>query len=128
MFPPHHLALEQIEAERAFKAARRRRRHDALVVHDERSLVCRTPRREQVREIPLERIVGTFDPGRARDFDGGFRPAERTRRRWLSVWRADTTPPITVMELCGAYAVVDGHHRVSVARARGAATITAVVA
>jgi hypothetical protein len=128
MFSPHHIAFEQIEAERAFKAARRRRRQDALVVHDQRSLGCRTPGRDQVREIPLARIIGTFEPGRARDFDGDFRPAERTRRRWLSVWRADTTPPITVMELCGAYAVVDGHHRVSVARARGAQTITAVVA
>ena len=127
MFPPHHLAFEQLEAERAFKAARRRRRTEALVVHDQRSLACRTPGRDQVREIPLERIVGTFDAGRARDFDGEFRPAQRTRRRWLSVWRADTTPPITVMEVCGVYAVVDGHHRVSVARARGAATISAVI-
>src|SRR3954451_1560148 len=128
MFSPHQLAFGQIEAERAFKATSRRRRQEALTVHDEHSLVCRTPGRDQVREIPLERILGTFDAGRARDFDGGFRPAERTRRRWLSVWRADTTPPITVMELCGAYAVVDGHHRVSVARARGEATITAVIA
>src|SRR3954468_15130466 len=128
MFFPPHAAFEQIEAERAFKAARRRRRAEALVVHDQRALARRTPRGNSVREIPLERIVGTFDAGRARDFDGGFRPEARTRRRWLSVWRADTTPPITVMELCGAYVVVDGHHRVSVARARGAATITAVVA
>ena len=127
MFPPHHLAFEQIEAERAFKAARRRRRQDALVVHDQFSLARRTPRGQQVREIPLARILGTFDAGRARDFDGDFRPAQRTRRRWLSVWRADTTPPITVMEVCGAYAILDGHHRVSVARARGAATITAVI-
>ena len=128
MFSPHHIAFDQIEAERAFKAAKRRRRSETLAVHDQRSMARRTPRGNVVREIPLARIAGTFDAGRSGDFDAAFEPAERTRRRWLSVWRADTTPPITVMELCGAYVVVDGHHRVSVAKARGESTIAALVA
>ena len=128
MFSPHHIAFDQIEAERAFKAAKRRRRSETLAVHDQRSIARRTPRGNVVREIPLARIAGTFDAGRARDFDAAFEPTERTRRRWLSVWRADTTPPIAVMELCGAYVVVDGHHRVSVAKARGEVTIAALVA
>jgi len=127
MLSAHHIAWEQMQADRAFRAAKRRRVREALVVHDQTALARRTPGGNMVREIPLAAIVGTFDAGRARDFDGGFRPEARTRRRWLSVWRADTTPPITVMEICGVYAIVDGHHRVSVARARGAATITAVV-
>ena len=37
-------------------------------------------------------------------------------------------PPISVATVGDAYAVRDGHHRVSVARARGALTISAVVA
>jgi ParB-like chromosome segregation protein Spo0J len=36
-------------------------------------------------------------------------------------------PPILVVRVGGGYALRDGHHRVSVARARGAATIRAVV-
>ena len=37
-------------------------------------------------------------------------------------------PPISVTAVGDAYAIRDGHHRVSVARARGALSITAVVA
>jgi hypothetical protein len=36
-------------------------------------------------------------------------------------------PPISVVPFGDGYAVRDGHHRVSVARARGALTIDAVV-
>jgi hypothetical protein len=128
MLSPHHIAWDQMEAERAFRAAKRRRRREALIVHDQNAIARRTPGANAVREIPLSAIVGTFDAGRARDFDGAFRPLERARRRWLRVWLADMLPPITVMQLGQTYAVVDGHHRVSVAKARGARTISAVVA
>ena len=36
-------------------------------------------------------------------------------------------PPISVVAIGDAYAIRDGHHRVSVARARGALTIDATV-
>ena len=36
-------------------------------------------------------------------------------------------PPISVVAVGDSYAVRDGHHRVSVARARGALTIDATV-
>jgi ParB-like chromosome segregation protein Spo0J len=36
-------------------------------------------------------------------------------------------PPISVVRVGDGYAVRDGHHRVSVARARGAETIDATV-
>jgi len=36
-------------------------------------------------------------------------------------------PPISLVDVGGCYAVRDGHHRVSVARARGALTIDATV-
>ena len=121
------MAWREIEADRAFRAAKRRRRREALVVHDQRSLARRGAGWLGEREIPLDAIVGTFDAGRARDFDGRFRPTRRTRPRWLRVWLADALPPITVMPVDGGYVVLDGHHRVSVARARGADTIPAVV-
>ena len=85
-----------------------------------------------VREIPLDAITGTLEPGRAREFDAEFRPVGRMRKRWLRVWVAEHTGPglgpISVVKVGQNYAVADGHHRVSVARARGAVTIDAIVA
>ena len=103
-----------------------------LIVHDPRAFTRRTAA-TGVREISLEAITGTLEPGRAREFDSEFRPSARTRKRWLRVWVAEHDgpglPPISVVQVGkDAYAIADGHHRVSVARARGAATIDAVVA
>jgi hypothetical protein len=134
MLAHHHVAWRSIEAERAFGKAKRARRNRRLLrraadldVHDERTLARRSGGGATVREIPVDAIVGTFDPGRATQFDRAFGPVERTRRRWLSVWMADDLPPISVMRVGNAYALLDGHHRVSVAIARGATTIPAVV-
>jgi hypothetical protein len=84
-----------------------------------------------VRDIPIDAIAGTLEPQRG-GFDSEFRPTARTRRRWTSIWLAEhrgvALPPISVASVAGAYAVRDGHHRVSVAQARGALTIAAVVA
>ena len=85
-----------------------------------------------MRDIPLDLIVGSLEPHRAEQFDSEFRPSAPTRRRWTSVWLAEergtVLPPISVAPIGGAYAIRDGHHRVSVARARGALSITARVA
>jgi hypothetical protein len=133
----------QMDAERAFaREARARRRASiarwlrrlpatcgGLAVYDERSL----PRagRRRVREIPLDAIAGTVEPSRANLFDGDFRPAAGARSRWQRVWLAEhggaVLPPIEVVRVGDEYAVRDGHHRVSVARARGALTIDAAV-
>jgi hypothetical protein len=133
------------EAERAFgKVVRARRRASLartllrrcvecarLVVVDEDG-ASRAAGHHGVRDIPLNAIVGTFEPNRATQFDSEFRPSPPTRNRWLSVWLAEhrgaVLPPISVAPIGDVYAVRDGHHRVSVARARGALTITAVVA
>ena len=72
-----------------------------LIVHDERTL----PRRNGgwVREIPLDAITGTFEAGRALDFDNEFRPSKRARKRWLRVWVGEHTgaglPPIDVVQV-----------------------------
>ena len=85
-----------------------------------------------VRDIPLDAIAGSVEPHRAAQFDCEFRPSPPTRNRWLGVWLAEqhgaVLPPISVAPIGDAYAIRDGHHRVSVARARGALTISAVIA
>jgi hypothetical protein len=101
-----------------------------LTVHDARNR--RINLTNNVREIPLEMITATVEPSRAQQFDAWFRPAgKRTRGRWERLWIAEqqgeSLPPIDVVQTGCGYAVIDGHHRVSVARARGAITIDAVV-
>jgi hypothetical protein len=136
---------DSIDAERAFtRSARSRRRaavlrlvrrgagaEDRLAVYDEPS-AARERVTRGIREIPLSAIRGTLEPSRARMFDGAFRPAAAARSRWERVWiaeqRGQTLPPISVARVGDAYAVRDGHHRVSVARARGALTIDATLA
>src|SRR4051812_4391365 len=133
------------EAERAFGKAVRAHRRASLTRRVLRRCVecarlmivdAEAPRRTAAghgrRDIPLESIVASLEPHRAAQFDSEFRPAPPTRSRWLSVWLAEqrgtVLPPISVVPIGDAYAVRDGHHRVSVARARGALTITATVA
>ena len=81
--------------------------------------------------IPIAAISGTLEPSRAAMFDRRFRPAARARRRWERVWLAEqhgaVMPPISVIQVGESYAVRDGHHRVSVAKARGALSIDATV-
>jgi ParB-like chromosome segregation protein Spo0J len=46
----------------------------------------------------------------------------------MAAERGVTLPPISVVQVGDGYAVRDGHHRVSVAKARGLVSISAVVA
>jgi hypothetical protein len=135
-----------IDAERAFTRAARRRRRAALARRLHRAPACgaqlsvyggprvsaaRAGGGQGVREIPIDAISGTLEPSRARLFDGCFRPTGRARSRWERVWLAEhqgaVLPPISVVPVDGGYAVRDGHHRVSVAKARGAVSIDATV-
>ncbi|MDA0184191.1 ParB N-terminal domain-containing protein [Solirubrobacter phytolaccae] len=134
-----------MDAQRAFDKAARAQRRAAIVNRLRRqcqdcvrlqvhSTSYRTAPRHTsgVKEIPLEQISATVEPARARQFDSDFRPAaKRTRARWERLWmaeqRGEMIPPINVVRTHAGYAVVDGHHRVSVAKSRGAITIDAVV-
>ena len=135
-----------IDAERAFVRAARARRRAAIArrlrrapagcsqlpVYDERHIArSRVPARRGIREIPVDAIRGTTEPARAPLFDGDFRPARAARSRWQRLWLAEVRgavlPPISVVPVDDGYAVRDGHHRVSVARARGALTIDATM-
>jgi hypothetical protein len=74
-----------------------------------------------VRPVPVSAIVGTVD--RTRDFDRDFLPRRyEMEDRWSRVERAvqrGDIPPIVVYELEGRYFLVDGHHRVAVAKQLG---------
>ena len=85
------------------------------------------------REIPVDKIVGSVAPDfKSGDFDPGFLPINRrTRERWTRIYQAmvegDELPPIDVYQVDDRYYVIDGHHRVSVARSLGRPTINARV-
>jgi hypothetical protein len=133
----------ETEAERAFGRANRSRRrarlarrllHHACACCDRLAVAVPAPGRRAprgLREIPLARIHGTLEPHRAEQFDYDFRPAPAVRERWQRLWVAEARganlPPISVVPAGDGYAVRDGHHRVSVAHARGALTIDAFV-
>ncbi len=84
-----------------------------------------------IQPIPLDSITGTVEPERAIAFDGAFRPPRWSRGRWQLMWmacrRGQALPPISVYRLRGRHFVIDGHHRVSVARSLEAASIDADV-
>lgn len=77
---------------------------------------------QQLKVVPLGAIVGTVEP--TTQFDSRFRPAsELVRHRWeriaLAHRKGAALPPVVLRSGPGGYYVVDGRHRVSVARALG---------
>ena len=83
-----------------------------------------------VQDVPLERIVGTVQ--REREFNRAFLPREESLRgRWQEIeGLAEGMKgflPVELYRVGDTHFVVDGHHRVSVARAMGAPTIEARV-
>ena len=70
--------------------------------------------------VRIDQVQGSA--GRYNDFDRNFRPLqEHTQRRWLSVARArqegKSLPPVELVRVGETYYCLDGHHRLSVARA-----------
>ena len=95
------------------------------------ALGWRGEKRLGLQTIDLDSIVGTVDRSR-REFDRSFRPtSRRVRRRWQGIAekmrRGDSMPPIEVYRVAGMHFVIDGHHRVSVARQLGRDKIDAMV-
>ena len=87
-----------------------------------------TPR--GVRDIPLDAIVGSV--GRYSDFTRSFLPKQNSdEERWTRVEAAASKstelPAIEVYQIGEAYFVLDGNHRVSVARQKGFQYISAHV-
>jgi hypothetical protein len=84
-----------------------------------------------MQPITLASIVGSVDQHKAVSFDRSFRPPDWSRGRWtlmyLAARRGSELPPISVYRVGDEHFVQDGHHRVSVARALGAASVEAHV-
>jgi hypothetical protein len=123
----------RVEAERAFRRlSRRRREADLSYLAMESGPAAMASRRSLgVQTIAIASIVGTVDRHKAESFDQSFRPAQWSRGRWtlmyLAAQRGVEMPPISVYRFGGQHYVRDGHHRVSVARALGAAGVDAEV-
>jgi len=82
-----------------------------------------------LRTVEVDRVIGSV--GRSRDFDSGFMPTRASEVGWKSVDLAFRTgrdlPPIALNKVGDSYFVVDGDHRVSVARYHGVEWIDAEV-
>lgn len=83
-----------------------------------------------VQTVLVEQIVGSLN--RYHEFDRVFLPAsDKLATRWQSVNRAFyqeiSLPPVVLYKVGQVYFVVDGHHRVSVARGQGQIYIEAEV-
>jgi hypothetical protein len=83
-----------------------------------------------IQEISLAAIVGTV--GREHDFNRAFFPrGESLRQRWKEIKEIAEGPigfpPIELYKVHDVFFVIDGHHRVSVARSLNAPTIEAHV-
>jgi hypothetical protein len=80
-----------------------------------------------VRPIPVDRVVGT--DGKVGAFTRRFEPRHRfSRERLRSLEHAFPDggfPPIVAVKMGETYFVIDGHHRVALARRHGGATIDA---
>jgi hypothetical protein len=83
-----------------------------------------------VRTVRVEDIVGSLN--RYHEFDRAFLPVEdRLASRWqnidLAFYKDISLPPVLLYKVGQIYFVVDGHHRVSVAREQGQEYIEADV-
>jgi hypothetical protein len=83
-----------------------------------------------IQEVPLDQIVGTL--GRPGEFNRAFLPRdEALKDRWDRLMDLAEGPrgfpPVELYKVGHAYFVVDGHHRVSVAKTLGAPSIEAHV-
>ena len=82
------------------------------------------------RTVPIHQIRGSL--GRCEDFDTNFNPAKsHSQWRWLNIATARqkgvALPLVDLIQVGDTYFVQDGHHRISVAKAWGQASIDAQV-
>ena len=83
-----------------------------------------------VKTVPTSQIVGSLN--RYHEFDTAFLPKnDENAKRWQSVdsafYQEISLPPVVLYKVGEVYFVVDGHHRVSVAREQNADFIDAEV-
>ena len=113
-------------------SARLRRDRDRLLAFDEVRKALQADNRfcVGIRAVEVARIVGSV--GRWRQFERGFMPVESSAEtRWkrvdLAFHSGEELPPVVLYKVGEAYFVLDGNHRVSVARFQGVEMIDAEV-
>lgn len=84
-----------------------------------------------LKSVDINLIRGTLGR-KGLDFDHHFHPlTDRIRDRWVSVAKAReenvSLDVLRLIQIGGSYFVVDGHHRISVARALGESAVDAEV-
>ena len=132
----------RVKAQQAFDHARRRAKMHALlgtITGKKKDLLSYEAVRQKVKpfglhrqyrdDIPLDAIVGSV--GRYQDFNEEFLPlTDSDAQRWIRLKVAqeeEGLPPIEVYKISNVYFVLDGNHRVSIAREMGMETIEANV-
>jgi hypothetical protein len=117
---------------RVLARLRRRPASNRLLSFDDvrRALWANNRRYWGMRVVEVEKIFGSV--GRRRDFDRSFLPArasvgERWKRIDRAFHRGEDLPPVELYKMGDAYFVLDGHHRVSVARYHSVPTVEAEV-
>lgn len=80
--------------------------------------------------VPIDQIVGTVEPTRSRCFDRRFRPTSevprpRFERIAAGIRSGRGMDPVELYRCDGRYYVLDGHHRIAVARALGERAVSA---
>jgi len=86
---------------------------------------------KRLQEIKLDKIVGSVNKFKSRDFSRTFLPkSSRNKDRWRRVddlFHNQWIEPIEVYKVGQVYFVRDGHHRISINRTHGINTIEAYV-
>lgn len=105
-----------------------------LLPYDEISTKLRAVSRTDrgIKQVPLKDIIGSVN--RIQDFDRNFLPLrDDDIYRWAGVKTAMTSPmakgvpPVSLYQIGDVYFVLDGNHRVSIAKEMGMETIEAYV-
>ena len=112
--------------------ARLARRPNRLLSFDEvkDKLNLRGSAYRGLQTVPVKAVVGSVN--RYRDFDNAFLPTQtHTADRWKAInsfyYGDETLPPVKLYQVGDVYFVLDGNHRVSVAREHGVEYIDAEV-
>ena len=129
-------SVDMPDARETFEVARARHARRALLRRPDASALpvlarSRSAARTVACVVPLREIVGSVDRG-PHPFDRRFYPtADTAWARFAAVLRARNDglelPPVLLHQGCDGYYVLDGHHRVAVARAVGDTDIRAEV-
>jgi hypothetical protein len=83
-----------------------------------------------MREVEIDKIIGSLS--RYEDFDESFLPRQTyTRSRWQAIdkalMRGEYLPPVELYKIGDFFFVIDGNHRVSVAKEKGQKFIDAYI-